>query len=89
MFAGLQDFSDLVKDKRAAQDLKALYGHVDNIDLWVGGLAEQHEDGSELGPTFSTLVSNCQSVYYFCSRSIVNIGHSTIREELMKNATRI
>lgn len=45
--------------------MKALYGHVDNIDLWVGGLAEQHDAGSELGQTFSTLVSRVDqgSVY--------------------------
>lgn len=51
---GLRDFSDLVKDKRVSRDLQALYGNVNNIDLWVGGLAEQHEEGSELGPTFAT-----------------------------------
>ncbi|KAK3733354.1 hypothetical protein QZH41_013682 [Actinostola sp. cb2023] len=54
---GLRDFSDLVKDKRVARDFKALYGHVDNIDIWVGGLAEQHENGSEIGRTFRTIVT--------------------------------
>ncbi|XP_031575311.1 peroxinectin A-like [Actinia tenebrosa] len=55
---GLKDFSDLVKNKRVAQDMKSLYGHVDNIDLWVGGLAEEHEKGSELGRTFRTILTN-------------------------------
>jgi len=36
--------------------MKDLYQDINNVDLWVGGLAEDHEDGSELGPTFRTLV---------------------------------
>jgi peroxidase len=31
---------------------------VDNIDLWVGGLAENHVSGSNLGPTFQRIVVN-------------------------------
>ena len=38
--------------------MKDLYQDINNVDLWVGGLAEDHEDGSELGPTFRTLVQN-------------------------------
>ena len=44
--------------------MKDLYQDINNVDLWVGGLAEDHEDGSELGPTFRTLVQN-NSFYVF------------------------
>ena len=32
-----------------------LYGSLDTLDLWVGGLAEEREAGSLLGPTFACL----------------------------------
>ncbi len=38
--------------------LEALYGSVDNIDLWVGGLAENHVPGSSVGPTVRAIVSD-------------------------------
>ena len=44
-------------DAEAASKMKDLYQDIDNIDLWVGGLAEDHESGSELGPTFRTYVN--------------------------------
>ena len=48
--------------RRAIQaKLEQLYGDVDNIDLWVGGLAEDHVRGSEeLGEgDSSNNASNC------------------------------
>ena len=35
--------------------LQELYKDINNIDLWVGGLAEDHMFGSELGETFHTI----------------------------------
>ena len=35
--------------------LLELYGSLDTVDLWVGGLAEKREKGSLLGPTFACL----------------------------------
>jgi hypothetical protein len=49
-------FSDITSDKSVAARLKSLYGSVDNIDLWVGGLAEDHVRGSSLGPTFQRII---------------------------------
>lgn len=37
-------------DVRIQQRLHALYGNVDNIDLWIGGLAEKHVPGTSTGP---------------------------------------
>lgn len=36
--------------------MEDIYQDLDTVDLWVGGLAEDHEDGSELGETFRTIV---------------------------------
>ena len=37
--------------------LAAAYGHVDNIDLWVGGVAEDFEwDDARVGPTFRCIL---------------------------------
>ena len=49
---GLTSFSEITKDSDVASKMKEVYQDINNIDLWVGGLAEDHEEGSELGPTF-------------------------------------
>lgn len=49
-------FSDITSDATLAANLETLYGDVDNIDLWVGGLAEDHEPGSSMGETFSSII---------------------------------
>jgi hypothetical protein len=43
-------FSDITDDVEVQQTLRELYGDVNNIDLWVGGLAEDHVPGSSFGP---------------------------------------
>lgn len=42
-------FSDITSDPVLASKLEALYGDVNNIDVWVGALAEDHVPGSSLG----------------------------------------
>lgn len=36
--------------------LQNVYKNIDNIDLWVGGLAEDHVPNSSLGETFHKIV---------------------------------
>jgi peroxidase len=43
-------FAQITSDPALQAQLKSLYGNVNNIDLWVGGLAEDHVRGSSLGP---------------------------------------
>lgn len=54
--AAVESFSDISSDPEVAAKLEELYGDVDNIDLWVGGLAEDHVPGSSMGETFSTII---------------------------------
>src|SRR5690606_25022548 len=52
----VESFSDITSDPDVAARLEQLYGTVDNIDLWVGGLAEDHLPGSSMGETFSFII---------------------------------
>jgi len=49
-------FSDITSDVALQVALENLYGNVDNVDLWVGGLAEDPANGSMLGELFSTMI---------------------------------
>jgi peroxidase len=52
------DFADITSDVELQQRLKHVYGTVDNIDLWVGGLAEDHVAGSSMGETFQAIIAD-------------------------------
>lgn len=52
----VQSFSQITSDPQLQAQLKDLYGSVNNIDLWVGGLAEDHLPGSSVGPTFQRIL---------------------------------
>ncbi|MFO0976044.1 MAG: peroxidase family protein [Planctomycetaceae bacterium] len=49
-------FAEITSDKELQTKLKDLYGTVDNIDLWVGGLAEDHVRAGSVGPTFKAII---------------------------------
>ncbi|KAL9953645.1 hypothetical protein ACROYT_G041095 [Oculina patagonica] len=53
---GLSTFSEITKDSKTVTKMEDLYQDINNVDLWVGGLAEDHDSGSELGPTFRTIL---------------------------------
>lgn len=55
---GVTSFADITSDVGKQQTLAALYGNVDNIDMWVGALAEDHVPGSSVGPLVQAVVSD-------------------------------
>ena len=52
----VSSFAEITPDTAVQRQLKDLYGSVDNIDLWVGGLAEKHLPGSSVGATFQRIM---------------------------------
>ncbi|MBV9582256.1 MAG: hypothetical protein JO057_27040 [Chloroflexi bacterium] len=38
-------------------NLADVYGSVDHVDLFIGGLAEDHARGAEVGPTFQIIIA--------------------------------
>ena len=52
------NFAQITSDPTLQASLKATYTTVDNIDLWVGGLAEDHAPGSSVGQLFGRIIAN-------------------------------
>ncbi len=50
----IRDFGDITSNADLAQTLETVYGSVDNIDVWVGALAEDHVDGASVGELIMT-----------------------------------
>ncbi len=51
------DFDQITSDPATAVSLKTAYGSVDAVDLWTGGLAEDHASGAFVGQTFQTIIA--------------------------------
>jgi hypothetical protein len=50
----ISDFSDITSDKLLQEALQEAYGNVDNIDAWIGALAEDHLPGASVGELLAT-----------------------------------
>ena len=59
-------FSDLSDQMNSDQIdlLSSVYESVDDIDLYVGGLLEKHSQGSNLGHTFSCIITDQVSIHF-------------------------
>ena len=51
-------FAQISSDPNVQANLAELYGTVDNIDLWVGALAENHVQGGSVGPTLRAIIGD-------------------------------
>ncbi len=53
-----ESFADISSDPAVQQALMEAYGSVDDLDLWVAALAEDHVAGASVGETLQTIISN-------------------------------
>jgi peroxidase len=51
-------FAALTGDPVLQQNFKSVYGTIDNVDLFMGGLAESHAPGASVGPTFQAIIAD-------------------------------
>ena len=49
---------DITSDPKSRAGLREVYSSVDDLDLWVAGLAEDHLEGAMVGETFATIIAN-------------------------------
>ncbi|MBR0696411.1 peroxidase family protein [Bradyrhizobium lablabi] len=65
------DFDQLSSNPATAAAFEQAYGSIDAVDLWAGGLAEDHAPGSIIGSTFGKIIGDQFSAlrdgdrYYF------------------------
>ena len=50
--------SDINSDPQVQANLREVYASVNDIDLWVGGLAERHAPGAMVGPTYRAILAD-------------------------------
>ena len=53
----VRDFAEVTPDATVRAHLEALYESVDDVDLFVAGLAERHVRGGALGETFAAIIA--------------------------------
>lgn len=51
-----QSFAQLTSDPVLQANFADVYGTIDNVDLFMGGLAEDHAPGALVGPTFQRII---------------------------------
>jgi peroxidase len=50
-------FTQVTSDPVLRANLESVYGTVGNLDLFMGGLAEDHAQGAKVGPTFQAIIA--------------------------------
>lgn len=56
--APVASFQEITSDDALADALEALYGDVNDVDVWVGGLAEDHLPGAMVGELVFTVLKD-------------------------------
>ncbi|WP_342596956.1 peroxidase family protein [Cyanobacterium aponinum UTEX 3222] len=54
----VSSFAEITSDVEVQQALADTYGTVDEVDAWVGGLAEDHVAGGMVGSLFATIIAD-------------------------------
>lgn len=90
-------FAQITSDPTLQAKLQQLYGNVNNIDLWVGGLAEDHVSGASVGPTFQRIMvdqferlRDGDRFWYariFSGADLATLEHTTLADILKRNTT--
>lgn len=95
----VNDFIGITGDADSAEELSIIYnGNHDDVDAWVGMLAEEHEPGAILGKTVMTILQkqfevlrDADRFYFendpsFTEEEIERIKKTTLQDIIMRNA---
>jgi len=91
------DFSQITSNVDLQAKLKALYGSVNNIDAWVGMLAEDHVAGSSTGPLVRsvlidqfTRLRDGDRYWYertYSGQTLQTLENTTLADVIRRNST--
>jgi Ca2+-binding RTX toxin-like protein len=90
------DFSEITSDPATAAALKTAFGTVDQVDLWTGGLSENHAPGAMVGATFQKIIATQFEVLRdgdrlwfenqgFDAHTLDRIENSTLADIIVRN----
>ncbi len=92
-----ESFDQITSDVELQEKLESLYGDVDNIDLWVGLLAEDHTEGASVGELTGTIISDQfervrdgDRFWYenvFSESDVQQLNETTLAEVIERNTT--
>ena len=95
--APVTSFSQITSDPTIQATLKQLYGNVNKVDLFVGGLVEDHAAGASVGPTFKAIIADQferiregDRLWYqniFSGRDLQMIQNTTLADIISRNST--
>lgn len=85
----------MLLNEKVVEDIDLIYNTVDDIDLYVGGLAEKRIVGNTVGPTFNCLMGENFKQIKYTDRYFYEMGgqpHSfssgkTLTNLIKKNST--
>ncbi|MBP0590227.1 peroxidase family protein [Paraburkholderia sp. LEh10] len=87
-FAPYQSFAALTSDSALQARLKTVYGNIDQVDLFIGGLAEPHATGAVVGPTFQRIIGKQFSALRAGDRYFwLNQGFDSATSNMIQNTT--
>ncbi len=95
--APVTSFSQISSDPAVQAQLQQLYGKVDNVDLFVGGMVEDHAPGSSVGATFQAIIADQferirdgDRLWYqniFSGRDLQAIQNTTLADIIRRDTT--
>jgi peroxidase len=94
--APYSSFAALTSDAMLQAKLKTLYGSIDQVDLFIGGLAEAHASNALVGPTFQRIIADQFSALRagdrffwlnqgFDSATTTMIANTTLADVILRN----
>ena len=91
-------FAEIGDDSSVTDGLRELYrGHINNVDVWIAGLAETHERGAMVGQTFQAILVDQFTrlrdgdpdfyTHRFSGNTLVEIDTTTLADVIRRNTT--
>jgi peroxidase len=80
-------FDQITSDPALAGELQQVYGTVDQVDLFVGGLAEDPASGAMVGPTFQVIADQFENLRDGDRLFFENQGFSSTLMNQIQNTT--
>lgn len=93
--APLTSFAEITSDVNVQAALASVYSDVNQIDVWVGGIAEDHLPGSSMGPLFTAIwrdqferARDGDRFFYqriFSGQKLVDLENTTLADIIRRN----